>query len=144
MLEINEAGMLTPLLRKLPCHQLIRYPEYDMMALPFRDAQFDLVVHSDSLEHVADPLRGLQECRRVLSPGGACIFTVPIIVGRLTKSRLGLAASLHGSPGCADEAMVVHTEFGADMWRYTIDAGFSECRIVTHCYPSGIALIAIR
>src|SRR5262245_27803456 len=50
VLEINEAGTLTPLLQRLPGHRLIRYPECDMMALPFQDAEFDLVVHSDSLE----------------------------------------------------------------------------------------------
>ena len=48
---------------------------------------YDLVVHSDTLEHVPDPVRALQECRRVLRPLGACCFTVPIVVGRLTRSH---------------------------------------------------------
>src|SRR5450759_3624113 len=33
VLEINEAGGLTPILKKLPKHQLVRYPEYDMTNL---------------------------------------------------------------------------------------------------------------
>src|SRR5208282_3830755 len=42
-----------------------------------------LVIHSDTLEHVERPVRALEECRRVLAPGGRVCFTVPIIVGRL-------------------------------------------------------------
>src|SRR5262249_50580996 len=87
VLEINEAGHLTPLLQRLPGHVLRCYPDVDMMDLPFDDGSFDVVVHSDTLEHVPRPVRGLAECRRVLRPGGFCAFTVPIVVGRLTASR---------------------------------------------------------
>jgi hypothetical protein len=49
VLEINEAGTLTPFLRRMPKHMIIRYPDSDMMKLRFADASFDLVVHSDTL-----------------------------------------------------------------------------------------------
>jgi 2-polyprenyl-3-methyl-5-hydroxy-6-metoxy-1,4-benzoquinol methylase len=42
-------------------HQLVRYPEYDMTNLGFESGIFDLVIHSDTLEHVPNPERGL--CR---------------------------------------------------------------------------------
>ena len=71
------------------------------------------------------------------------MFTVPIIVGRVTRGRQGLSASYHGHRACVEEAMRVHTEFGADVWRFVLDAGFAECRIVSYCYPAGIALIAV-
>lgn len=44
--------------------------------LPFRDAQFDLVVFTDVIEHLLDPLRALREARRVTRWGVTVI--VPI------------------------------------------------------------------
>ena len=142
VLEINEAGSLTSVLRKLAGHRLVQHPEYDMMALPFKSGSLDLVVHSDTLEHVPDPAQGLRECRRVLRRGGACIFTVPVVMGRLTRSRKGLPVSLHGPQGGSDLSMTVHTEFGADVWCKVLESGFDDCRMVTYRYPAGIALVA--
>lgn len=143
VLEVNEAGGLSPFLATLPNRRLVAFPTVDMQALPFPDAAFDLVVHSDTLEHVADPLAALGECRRVLRAGGACAFTVPIIVGRLTRSCAGRAPSYHGTAADGDGYRVC-TEFGADTWRWVIDAGFAECRIVAIEAPAAHALIGIR
>jgi ubiquinone/menaquinone biosynthesis C-methylase UbiE len=74
VLEINEAGTLSPLLRQLPGHVLTGYPAVDIHSMPYLDATFDLVLHSDTLEHVASPIRALEECRRVLRPGGWPMF----------------------------------------------------------------------
>jgi SAM-dependent methyltransferase len=143
VLEINEAGGLTKALAELPGHRIVRYPTVDMRTLPFPDAAFDLVVHSDTLEHLADSLAGLAECRRILQPGGACAFTVPMVVGRLTRSRVGLTESYHGTPADG-ERYLVHTEFGADTWRFVLAAGFVECRIVAIEAPIAHAFVAIR
>ena len=144
LLEINEAGTLTPWLSRLPGHVFARYPESDMMHLPYADRTFDIVVHSDTLEHVKHPDIGLRECRRVTRPGGACIFTVPVIVGRLTRSRRGLPPSFHGHPACTDPDCLVHTEFGADVWTYVLEAGFTACELVHFRYPAGLAIVAHR
>ncbi|UIL28707.1 class I SAM-dependent methyltransferase [Rhizobium leguminosarum] len=71
ILEINEAGTLHSLLMKLPGHVFAEYPRVDMHALPFDAESFDVVVHSDTLEHVKNPVHALQECGRVLKTGGA-------------------------------------------------------------------------
>ncbi len=143
VLEINEAGGVSPFLAKWPGRVLVKFPEVDMQHLPQPGGTFDLVVHSDTLEHVPEPVRGLAECRRVLRDAGACVFTVPIIVGRLTRSRAGLAPSYHGNPADGS-GYLVHTEFGADAWVWPLAAGFSDCRIVSLEHPAAHALIALR
>ncbi len=144
MLEINEAGTLSPILRKHPGHRLAVYPDVDMHAMPFADEQFDMVVHSDTLEHVARPIRALSECRRVLKVGGWLCFTVPTIVGRLSRGRAGLEKSFHGDASTGSDDFMVHTEFGADMWTNVIEAGFDAVCIHAIEFPAALALSARR
>lgn len=48
--------------------------------LPFRDGSFDLVFSHSVIEHVASAQAYLQECRRVLKPGGALyLSTAPYL-----------------------------------------------------------------
>lgn len=143
VLELNGAGHLTQFLRRLPGHVETAYPDTDLTAMRFAEGSFDLVLHSDTLEHVAEPVRGLAECRRVLRPGGACCFTIPIVVGRPTRSRAGLEPSYHGGPADEKADYVVHTEYGADAWRHVMEAGFAECRLVAAEYPAALALVAV-
>ena len=142
VLELNEAGSLSPVLRRLPGHRLGSFPEIDMQAMPYADGSFDLVIHSDTLEHVPDPDRALIECRRVLRPGGALCFTIPTIVGRMSRSRDGLPPSFHGFPTNTGEDLRVQTEFGADMWTYLLRAGFAAVTITPLEYPASLALTA--
>ena len=142
VLEINRAGNLTPFLEKLPAHKLIEYPQFDMLNLKIESESTDLVVHSDTLEHIPNPERALTECRRVLRDNGRCIFTVPIIVDRMSRCRSGLSASYHGESGINADDQLVFTEFGADMWRFVVGAGFSSCEIFSYEYPAALVLVA--
>jgi SAM-dependent methyltransferase len=142
VLEINEAGNLSGILRQLPNHVLAAYPAVDIHQMPYPSDVFDLVVHSDTLEHVSHPIRALAECRRVLRPNGTLCFTIPTIAGRLSRSRAGLPKSYHGSVGNGYDDLLVHTEFGADMWVYVLQAGFSEITINAVDFPSALALSA--
>jgi SAM-dependent methyltransferase len=144
ILEINEAANLTKFLRRIRGHILARYPDVDMMALPYADATFDLVIHSDTLEHVPDPIRALGECERVLRPGGYCVYTVPTIIGRLTESRQGKPPSYHGVETEKRTDYTVFTEYGADAWTHPIKAGFAEARILSIDYPAAHAITAIK
>ncbi|HKY23752.1 MAG TPA: class I SAM-dependent methyltransferase [Gaiella sp.] len=69
----------------------------DVQALPFEDAEFDVVVAAWMLYHVADLDRALAECERALRPGGTLIAVTNAasdfselweLVGRETSARL--------------------------------------------------------
>ena len=142
LLEINEAGSLTPELRLFGHYVFGAYPEVDIHALPYADRTFDVVIHSDTLEHVKNPVHGLTECWRVLKPDGALCFTVPVIVGRMSRNRDGLPRSYHNDPETVTDDLVVHTEFGADAWTYILEAGFAAVSIYAVEYPAGLAFLA--
>jgi SAM-dependent methyltransferase len=48
-------------------------------ALPVADSSFDLVLCTQVLEHVPEPSRVLEECRRLLVAGGRLAITVPLL-----------------------------------------------------------------
>jgi len=56
----------------------------DMRDLPFDDASFGSVLSVQSVEHVPNPERVLEEVARVLEPGGVAVFVTP---NRLTLGR---------------------------------------------------------
>jgi SAM-dependent methyltransferase len=64
----------------------------DARNMPFSDASMDVVLITQVLEHVPDPIAVIGEIQRVLKPGGTLLLTVPSIFPQ------------HGSPG--------------DYWRY--------------------------
>ncbi len=120
--ELNMVGRMHPFLAKHPGLTFAEYPEEDVHALSYADASFDLVLTSDTLEHVADPMSGFAELRRVLRPGGRHVFTVPVDPARArTHSRDGLPAQHHGRGGgpyalvSRKADMLAYTEFGADL-----------------------------
>jgi SAM-dependent methyltransferase len=142
ILDINGAAAISQTLGTLPLYVRGDFPAVDMHALPYPDKSFDLVIHSDTLEHVERPVRALEECRRVLAPRGRVCFTVPIIVGRLTRARGGLAKSYHGGASNSSDDFLVHTEFGADAWCFLMLAGFTHVAINQVQYPAATALSA--
>ena len=104
----------------------------DLTRLTFADESFDLILTSETLEHVADLSTALAEIRRVLAPGGAHIFTIPILPSQpKTFSRkridtdgtaIDLAAPIFHPGG--DNGYPVFTEFGLDSCELFKHAGF--------------------
>ncbi len=145
ILDLNGCDGVSEALVPLPGYERHDYPYVDMHAMPFPDMTYDLVIHSDTLEHVADPILALRECLRVTALNGAVVFTIPIIVGRLSRNRAGLKESFHGAPSFGDRKdFVVHTEFGADCWTYGLRAGASSVIVTTAEFPSAQALTLYR
>jgi SAM-dependent methyltransferase len=142
ILDCNEVGVISSEFAQLSGYTRADFPEHDMRNLSFDTGTFDLVVHSDTLEHVDNPVLALEECRRVLKPGGHLCFTVPIIVGRLSRNRAGLSPSYHGDPTTERSDFVVHTEFGSDAWTKLFEAGFANVALTSVDYPAALALTA--
>ena len=89
--EIGGAGSLQETLGKAPNvtttfysrdynfgEVLKGFSNQDMSSLTFESNSFDLVLHSEVLEHVVDFRQAHLEAIRVLKPGGVLIFTVPV------------------------------------------------------------------
>lgn len=73
------------------------YPEHNFLSLPFENESFDYVLSDQVLEHVeGNPQQAIDECYRVLRPGGIAIHTTCFI------------NPIHGVP--------------KDFWRFTPDA----------------------
>ncbi len=51
----------------------------DLENQTFADESFDLVISQDVMEHVFNPAKTFSEIGRTLKPGGAHIFTVPLV-----------------------------------------------------------------
>lgn len=118
----------------------------DMCNLTYPDAAFDLVLSSDTLEHVPDYVAALRETRRVLRPNGRHIFTVPVIASRRTTLRRahydGEGRLIHDMPPLyhgrgaglyrylpVGEDLLTFTEFGRDLSEHLQSVGF-EARVM--------------
>ena len=104
----------------------------DLTRLTYPDASFDLVLTSETLEHVPDLDAALAEIRRVLVPGGRHLFTVPacrVCPGRFRECRARPNGKVEHHaveirhPG-GDVGYPVFTEFGADLPAILKRAGF--------------------
>lgn len=159
--EINAAGDLHPFLAQ---HPHLLYSEYkkpgvrseDLLDLSYPDAALDLVITSETLEHVPDVERAMSEIRRVLRPGGVHLFTVPVVWDQPeTRQRARienaqtvhvLPASYHGSqkPDAVRKAdLLVFYEFGADFVQRCSRAGF-ETRVVRDAHNPALTVFIAR
>lgn len=124
----------------------------DISQLTYPDASFDLILSSDTLEHVPDFRAALAETRRVLRPGGRHVFTVPVVWSRPTteiRARLDNGQIVHLMPPLyhgrgsgayryipVGEDMLAFTEFGRDITDHIRAAGF-EPEIYETADPTG-------
>jgi SAM-dependent methyltransferase len=103
-----------------------------------------VIIHSDTLEHVPDSKAALRESWRVLKRGGRLFYTIPVVIGRLTRSRHQLPPSHHGNPAMTRDDLKVQTEYGADFWCEVFEAGFRELSLTTLVFPASIAITATK
>jgi len=104
----------------------------DLTHLSYPDGCFDLVLTSETLEHVPDLEAALREIHRVLNSGGRHVFTIPLLpgIGETFARSIVLAdgtiedrSPRISHPG-GDWGYPVFTEFGADLPALFERAGF--------------------
>jgi SAM-dependent methyltransferase len=140
VVEVNAVGRLSRYLENLPHHQLHCFPQLDLQRMSFESGSIDVMIHSDTLEHVPDSRTALRESRRVLKPGGRLFYTVPIIVDRMTRTRQGLPASYHGGSQTSGADYKVQTEYGANFWCEIFETGFREVTLTSLVFPASVAI----
>ena len=69
----------------------------NLECLTFDDNSFDIFITQDVMEHIYNPDKAFQEIARVLNPGGAHIFTVPLI-NKCNKTERWATLGEDGSP----------------------------------------------
>jgi SAM-dependent methyltransferase len=52
--------------------------ESDITAIPVADGSFDVILCTEVLEHVPEPIQAVQEMARILKPGGKLLLTAPL------------------------------------------------------------------
>ena len=52
--------------------------ECDILDIPAPDGSFDVILCTEVLEHVPEPIRAVHELARLLRPGGAMLLTAPL------------------------------------------------------------------
>ena len=112
----------------------------DLEKLTFEDNSLDLFITQDVMEHVFDPAKAFKEIARVLKPGGAHIFTVPIInkehktecwaekdsSGRVIHHH---EAEYHGNP-IDDSGALVTMHWGYDIADFIVNEAGTPTTIV--------------
>ena len=100
-------------------------------SLPFRDGVFGLVLASEVIEHLPDGVPFLQECFRVLRPGGVVLLTTPNLwdVRRITKPAVGQPWSGDTDP------THINMYTPARLGRELRAAGFARTRVRTGLKP---------
>lgn len=105
-----------------------RFEVADGEQLPFPDNAFDLVYAHGVVQYTSTPQKLIDECRRVLKPGGQAIFQVYNRISWLNAlSKLMKVGLEH------DDAPVL-LKFSAAEFRRLL-AGFREVRIVPERFP---------
>jgi len=100
----------------------------------------DIVLCVSVLEHLWEPLAALQECHRIVRPGGICMFNVPSWRGKwfleYSAFRLGLSPK--------DEMNDHKTYYDVkDFWPLLVRAGFLPSNIRCFSHKFGLNTFAV-
>jgi len=100
----------------------------------------DIVLCVSVLEHLWNPLIALEHCRRIVRPGGVCLFNVPSWRGKrfleFSAFRMGMSPK--------DEMDDHKTYYDVkDFWPLLVRAGFRPSRIDCFSHKFGLNTFAV-
>ena len=103
--------------------------------LTFPDETFDLHITSDVLEHVFYPEKAFQEIARTLKPGGAHVFTVPLVMeNKVTRIRAIMDEQskdvLHLEKSDYHGDHLVTIDWGYDITQFIYDKSGMESKMI--------------
>ena len=121
-------------------HAVQGYQCQNLEDLTFEDNSFDLFVTQDVMEHVFDPSKAFREIARVLKPGGAHIFTVPLVNKERKSERWAdkdtageiiylKEPEYHGNP-IDDAGVLVTMHWGYDIAEFIVKEADTPTTIV--------------
>ncbi len=89
---VDISGVALAYARRAYRHPSLGYVHTDAEHLPFAERAFDFVFSSQVIEHVRDVEKFMQAVKRLLAPGGFCLFTTP---NQRLFSPQGLSSNPH-------------------------------------------------
>jgi len=118
----------------------------DGARLPFADGAFDVVTAHSFLYLVDDRDGVLAETRRVLAPGGRCVFLEPRARAGLAALRPGLRSPRFGLSMLGWRVMSrIKGRFTAETLRQTFErAGFDVVGVEESLYGLGLVVTAVK
>ena len=111
--------------------------ELDMQGMSFADSSIDVIIHSDTLEHVPDSKAALKECHARFEAGRPFVLYCADCCRPLDPDAARIATELSREPGVNRDDCIVQTEYGADFWCEIFDAGFREVTLTSLIFQLG-------
>ncbi len=103
-------------------------------------SSLDIVLCISVLEHLWDPLTALQECRRIVRPGGLCLFNVPSWRGKRFLEYSAFRLGLSPRDEMDDHKMYYDVR---DFWPLLIRAGFRPGDVRCFSHKFGLNTFAV-
>lgn len=105
----------------------ITFHEADVEDLPFVDSTFDVVIGNMVVHHFARPESAFNEVRRVLKPGGAFAFIVPIPDTQTSFTAFAKALMEHMNPEAVPSGPLYNVSDESVYESLLTAAGFYTC-----------------